>query len=171
MRRTTYRSGRGGFSLIEVAVATAVVGIALTALLVAVGSNTRVGDAGTKLTQGVCLVEEIREWTMALPFRDPDPGDANNPPGPDGTNPQTWVDDLDDLMDVTYSPPRDGQGVAIFDLTGWSQTISLSWRDPNDPAATVSPGTSDVVYVQVDVAYQNKPVTATGWLVTQGTDE
>ena len=167
MKRTTRRSGRSGFSLVEVAVATAIVGIALTALLVAVGSNTRVNDAGGKLTQGVFLAQEIREWTLALPISDPDPSDANSPPGPDGSSPQVWVDDLDDLMDVTYSPPRDGQGYSLYDMSGWAQTISLSWRDPNDVYTPVDAGASDVICVHVDVSYQGNTVVSSAWLVAR----
>ncbi|HUS92686.1 MAG TPA: prepilin-type N-terminal cleavage/methylation domain-containing protein [Phycisphaerae bacterium] len=165
MKRTNKRSGRGGFTLIEVAAATAIVGIALTALLVAVGSNTRVNDAGSKLTEGSFLAQEIREWTLSLPFRDLDPGDADKPPGPDGTSPQVFVDDLDDLMGVTFSPPRDGRGYAMYDYQGWSQTLSMSWRDPNDVAVQVSPGASDMICVQVTVSYQGRAITSANWLV------
>ena len=171
MRCTHSRSVRGGFSLIEVAVATAIVGIALAALLVAVGSNTRVNDAGAKLTQASFLAQEIREWTLTLPFSDPDPGDAGNPPGPDGSDPQHFVDDLDDLIDVTYSPPRDGEGVALYDLDGWSQTISLTWRDPNSLLTSVTPGESDIICVQVGVAFEGQTIINTNWLVARRDEE
>ena len=161
------RSARGGFSLIEVAVATAIVGIALAALLVAVGSHTRVTEAARKLTQATSLAEEIREWTLNLPFSDPDPGDAGKPPGPDGSDPQVFVDDLDDLMDVTFSPPRDGQGNVLPGLDGWSETLTLTWRDPNDPMSAVADGTTDLIYVQLDIAFSGRGVLTTGWLVAR----
>ena len=167
MRSTIRRSARGGFTLIEVAVATAIVGLGLTALLVAVASNTRVNDAGGKLTQGIFLAQELREWTLALPFSDQDPGDVGKPPGPDGSDPQVFVDDLDDLMDVTFSPPRNGLGTALSQLPGWSQTITLTWRDPDNLSATVADGASDLIYVRVDVAFQGQNITTTGWLVTR----
>ena len=167
MRLVHPRSVRGGFSLLEVAAAIAIVGVGLTALMVAVGSNTRVNDAGNRLTQGVALAQEIREWTCALPFSDPDPGDGDNPPGPDGSDPQAFVDDLDDLMDVTYSPPRDGQGQPIADLVGWSQTLTLSWRDPDDLTAELSAGSSDYICVTVDVEFKGEPVAQGTWLVTR----
>ena len=162
---------RGGFTLVEIVVATVLIGLAMAAMMVSVASNTRVNDAGTKLTQASFLAQEIREWTLTLPFRDQDPGDQGNPPGSDGTSPQTWVDDLDDLMDVTYCPPRDGQGYAISSLPEWSQTITLTWRDPNDLTTTVTAGTSDVIYVNVDVKYVNKLITSSGWLVARKEDE
>jgi prepilin-type N-terminal cleavage/methylation domain-containing protein len=167
MKVTTARPAHGGFTLIEIVIATILVGLALAAMMVSVRSNTRVSDAGTKLTQASFLAQETREWTLTLPFRDQDVGDRNNPPGPDGSDPQVWVDDLDDLMDVTYCPPRDGQGFAITALPAWSQTISLTWRDPNNLGSTVAAGTSEIIYVNVDVKHRNKLVVSSGWLVTK----
>jgi len=70
-------------------------------------------------------------------------------------------------MDVTYAPPRDGQGQAIDHMAGWSQAISMTWRDPNDLSIPITPGSSDVIYVQVNIAYKDQPVLGTGWLVTR----
>jgi prepilin-type N-terminal cleavage/methylation domain-containing protein len=172
MSSTRGRSARDGFTLIEVAVATTIVGVGLAALMVSVESSTRVNDVGGKMAQGTFLAQEIREWTLALPFSDPDPGDANNPPGPDGIDPHVFVDDLDDFLGfdgkgTTYKPPRDGMGNVISSLPDWSQTITLSWRDPNDVAASAGVGTTDVVYVHVDVGYRDKTVYGTNWLVTR----
>lgn len=167
MTLATTRRGLGGFTLIEIVVATVLVGLALVAMMASVGSNTRVNDAGTKLTQGTFLAQEIREWTLSLPFCDQDAGDLGNPPGSDGSDPQVWVDDLDDLMDVTYCPPRDGQGYAIANLSAWSQTITMTWRDPNDLGSTVSSGSSEVIYVNVDIKHSNNLVVSSGWLVTK----
>jgi prepilin-type N-terminal cleavage/methylation domain-containing protein len=160
-------SVRGGFSLIEVAVATVIVGVGVTALMVALAAGTRTNRAGQELTQAVFLAQEIREWTLKLPFSDPDPGDANNPPGPDGTSPQIFVDDLDDLLNVTYDPPRDGKGTAIAGMAGWSQTIRLTWRNPSDLTSVVTNGASDVIHVKVDIARRGCPLLSTGWLVTR----
>jgi len=159
-----------GFTLIEVAVATVIVGLALVSLMVAVQSNTRVNDAGRKLTVATFLADEIREWTVMLPFKDPDPADAGNPPGPDGSNPQVFVDDLDDLMNVTYCPPRDGTGQPIAGLPNWSQTIALTWVDPNSLSTPVTAGQSNVIRVDVDVACSGESVFATSWLVAWRTN-
>jgi prepilin-type N-terminal cleavage/methylation domain-containing protein len=170
------RPRRHGLTLIEVAVATAIIGVGVTALMVAAGSTTRVNSASRKLTQAVFIAQEVREWTLNLPFSDPDPGDQGNSPGPDGSDPQTFVDDLDDLSNwdgagITYSPPRDGQGVAMPDLAGWSQTITLTWRNPNDLTQTVAPGASDIINVNVDVKHNDAGILACGWLVTRRESE
>ena len=162
---------RRGFSLVEVAIATALLGIGIAALVVASRSSTQVNAAGRDTTQATYLAQEVREWTLKLPFSDQDPGDAGNPPGPDGSDPQQFVDDLDDLMDVTYSPPRDAEGVPMYTLAGWSQHITLEWRAPDSLGTTVAPGSTDVVRVTVTVAHNGQTVLTTGWLVTRRESE
>ena len=127
MNRLRERGVHSGFSLVEVAVATAIIGIALASLLMALKSGTRTNEASRGLAQAVFLAQEIREWTLRLPFKDPeDPGGA---PGSEEGDPQVAVDDLDDLMGVTFSPPRDAYGSVIAGMSGWSETITLTWRD------------------------------------------
>ena len=158
---------RGGFSLIEVMVAAALMGVGVTAVMVAMRSGTEVNAAGADTTQACYLAQEIREWTLTLPFNDPDPGDQDNPPGPDGSDPQAFVDDLDDLMDVTYSPPRDAAGTGLTDLSDWSQQIILEWKNPDSLQTTMAAGTSDVVRVTVNICRNGRPVLNTGWLVSR----
>ena len=128
MRPRRTRGGRPptGFSLIEAMIATVLVGIGVASVMVATRSGTEVNAAGRAITQATYLVQEIREWTLKLPFSDQDPGDAYNPPGPDGSDPQTFVDDLDDLMEATLSPPVGGNGTPLPDKDGWSQSVALT---------------------------------------------
>jgi MSHA pilin protein MshD len=167
MRGGAFRD-RGGFTLIEIAVATVIIGIALAALLTAMAASTRTNSASQDITRAVFLAQEIREWTLSLPFTDQDEADQGNPPGPDGSDPQDYVDDLDDLMGVVYSPPRDGRGQPISDMAGWSQSIQLTWRSRDNLSAVVDPGSSDVVHVQVAVSHKGAPVLSRGWLITNG---
>jgi len=170
MAKRTGRAGRpggGGFTIPEAIVATVLVGIGIVALVGAAKSGTQVNAVGRELTQATYLLQAVREWTLQLPFSDPDPGDAGNPPGPDGSDPQVFVDDLDDLMDVTYSPPRDASGQLLAELGGWSQHIQLEWKDPDALQTTLTPGASDVVRVVVTVARNGRTVLTGGWLVTR----
>jgi type II secretory pathway pseudopilin PulG len=167
MTYRTSRSARGGFSLIEAVVAIAVVGFGVASLMVAMASGTQVNARSEEITQATFLAQQIREWTMTIPFYDQDEGDKDNPPGPDGTDPQTFVDDLDDLMGVTYSPPRDGEGDPLSDMDGWSQTIEISPRRPDDIRSEVQSGWSTVLYVEVTIRRDGREVLRTGWYVTR----
>ena len=98
-RRNARRRGGFGFTLIEASIAIMVVGLGIVAMLHAMGAGTRINQEGRDITSAVFLAQEIREWTLQLPFSDPDPGAQGNPPGPDGSDPLLFVDDLDDLLD------------------------------------------------------------------------
>jgi prepilin-type N-terminal cleavage/methylation domain-containing protein len=159
--------GVRGFTLIEAMIATAIIGVGVAALFVSLRAGTEVNSASGDLTQAVFLANEIRERTLQLPFSDPDEGDAAKPPGPDESDPHTFADDLDDLMDVTLSPPQDASGAPMNDLQGWSQTIKMTWRDPQDLATQVADGASDVIRVDVTIQRNGKVLTAMNWLVTR----
>ena len=171
MKRIADRSTRGrtrrAFSLIEVAVAIAIISLGLVALLTAIQAGTDSNDMGRNLTRAAFLAQEIRVWTLKLPFSDPDPGDQGNPPGPDGSDPQVFVDDLDDLMGVTYDPPRDGAGSPIANMVGWSQTITITWRDPDSLTTIVPAGSTDAVVVQLDIACRGQTILTTSWIVVR----
>ena len=172
MRTTNCRCGRlltgsrQGFTLVEALMALIIVGLAAAAIMFSTASNTCVNDAGSKRTEAVFLAQGLREWTLSLPFTDPDPGDQGNPPGPDGSeDPQYFVDDLDDLMNVSYTPPRDGMGSAVSGMPGWTETISLTWRNPDNFESVVSAGSTMAVYVEVSLVHRGRRVLDTGWLV------
>ena len=168
MKQPKPTTARGGFTLIEAMVATAIVGVGVSAMMMASQSGTRVNADSQEQTRAVFLAQEVREWVASLPFKDPDPGQQDNPPGPDGSSPQVFVDDVDDMKDVTYSPPRDAQGTAIAALAGWSQKIKMTWVSPADFSAALADGASNVIKVRVDILRNAKTVLTTTWIVTKG---
>ena len=157
----------GGFTLIEALIASVLVGVGVSAMMVATKSGTQVNAGAREITHAINLAQEIREWTLKLPFSDPDTGDQDNSPGPEGSDPQVFVDDLDDLMNVTFSPPRDGNGQPVSDLSGWSQQITLTWRDHDNISQIVADGASEMIYVDVTVSYEGRQILTTGWLVAR----
>ena len=164
------RAHRGAFTLIEVAFATVVVGLGVVTLMHAMGAGTRVNGEARKITQAVFLSQEIREWTLNLPFSDPqEPSDVE--PGPDAANsPAQFVDDVDDLYNpntYTFSPPRNGQGNVIPGMTAWGQKIHMEWRDEDNLSMFQAVGASDVICVTVTIQKDRKDVLTTSWLVTR----
>lgn len=159
------RHRQDGFTLIEAGIATMVVGIGIVALVHSLGAGTNVNHQGQNITQAVFVAQEVREYSLTLPFRDKDT--PANPPGPDADD--TEVDDLDDLMGATFSPPIDGQGKPIDNMAGWTQAVSLQWRDPNSLTSTVPNGSSDSIYVTVTITRNDQQVLQTSWLVSKRT--
>lgn len=132
-----------GFSLIEVAVATVIIGLGVTALLLSVGAGTRVNDDAQELTQATFLAGEVREWA---------------------TN-QTFANLSALASPTTFSPPHDGSGNAITDLAGWSQIISITWRDGANLNNNVTAGSSKFINLQVQVFRGSQFMLATTTLV------
>ncbi len=164
MRQLHKRFANKGFSLIEVAVAIVITGVGVTSLMAATRAFSRANDGGNKLSQAVFLAQEVREWTVRLPFSDPDELDAGYPPGADPYDFQGVVDDLDDLMGATFAPPRGGQGSPMGDMAGWSQAITLTWVNPETLAA-VLPGQTDAVRVEVSIGFKGANLFDAAWLV------
>ena len=131
------------FTLIEVCVAIVIVGVAITALMTGIASGTRVNDAGQNLTEGIFLTQEVREYTLGQSF----------------TN-------VCALGGTSYSPPIDGQGQTMGQLSGWSQAIGVTYMNPAAPA---TPGNvpPDLILVTVTISRNNAQVMSTSWLVAR----
>ncbi len=71
------RTACKGFSLVEVSIAVAIAGLGVASLMASTQAYSRSRDGGSKLSQGVALVQEVREWTLRLPFTDPDEADED----------------------------------------------------------------------------------------------
>ncbi len=152
----------GGFTLIEVAIATVIIAVGVIALMVGVGSSTRINSSGRSLAQAVILAENIREWSIKPPFFDPELTD----PGPIGYETgESVVDDLDDLHQ-TFSPPRDSQGNFITAMANWKQIVTVQWVDDTN-LSTISSTATDTVMVAVEIQLNAKPIYTTSWLVAR----
>ncbi len=161
---------RGGFTLIETALATIIIGVGVLAMVQAQAAFHQKNAWSTHASIATQLGNEIREMTWNLPQRDPVTGDAFW--GPEGGN-ELWVGDFDDLDDfdgagdgLIFSAdlgngPINARREIIANMPGWSQTVRVYNVDPfhisfdPDSPATFSPdGTTDMMAVVVVVDFQ-----------------
>ncbi len=136
-----------GFSLVEVAVATVIIGLSVTALLMSVGGGTRTNDAAQELTLASFLAGEVREW-------------ASN---------QSFATLSALASPTTFNPPQDGSGNPITGLAGWSQTVTITWRSSTNLNTNVAAGASNVINVQVQVFRGSQLMLSTTALVVNRT--
>ncbi len=96
------RACRGGFSYLDVMVAVMIIGVAVTALVQAMASTTKVNVAAREASVAVNLVRNIHERAMSLS-----------------------LSQVDALNGRTFTTPIGSDGAALTGYDGWSQTVQV----------------------------------------------
>ena len=164
---TAARSPKG-FSLVEVLIAVVLVGLSITALVVANNSFTQANSFGADLSTAEFLVEQIRELTTMLPVVDPDvttwtilgPEEATLADYDD-------VDDFDGFDSAALGGPIDAGKQPLTSFAAFRQQVTVQrvnpsnfdeiWADDHDPP-------SDFVRVTVTVLQNNTQISSTSWI-------
>jgi type II secretory pathway pseudopilin PulG len=159
---------RRGFWLVESAVAIAIVGIGVVAVVGSQQAWHIQAVASEELATGMRLAVEIREMSLLLPSNDPITGAANWGAELGEVLPLD-IDDLDDLDDALFSDvlgngPIDATGAIIVGMNDWEQRIAVQCVDPFDVTSPVPDGSSDVVRIEVTVLYDSEEVTRLTWI-------
>src|SRR3712207_2741458 len=70
--RSRHAAGRRGFTLIEAAMVTVIIGVGVVGMLELLAAGTLSNTKGTELTTAINLANNVREFTLAMPFLDPE---------------------------------------------------------------------------------------------------
>jgi len=128
------RSGRRGFTLVEVLVCAALLVIGFVALVAAYGHDTATTQRSEDLTLAAFLANEIHDMALRMPLAS--------------------VLALDGTV---YNPAVLSTGTT-GDLAGWGQTVHVAPVSADDLNQTVSATGAKAARVTVDVTYLGKPV-------------
>ena len=134
------RVRRAGFTLIEAALTTMIVGIGLVATLQLLASGTTSNIEGTKLTTGLNLGKNIREMTLKNTFAE-----------------------VRALNGATYKPPRDSRGEQVAQFGTWQQQITVQPVNPDRLTTDIVDPDPDVVRVTVTVTHNNEEAFDMSW--------
>jgi hypothetical protein len=138
--RTARHSRHRGFTLLEAALTTMIVGVGLVAMLQLLAAGTSANLEGNEMTTGVNLAKSVRELTLKMTF--------NDVLGLDGR---------------TYSPPVDSRGVAIAGFGDWTQNVDVQAVDRDRLTLDIVEPTPQVVRVTVSVTHNAQPVCDVSW--------
>ncbi len=152
-----------GFSLIEVLIATILIGLSIAALVAANGSFTMANDAGGDLSTAEFLIEQLRELTTMLPVVDPQLEATVFGPETDETS-LALYDDLDDFDGRTFSPPIGADRAVLAGYPSFSQQITVENLDPSNFNQVVADHGSDFVRVTVIVSQNGRQVSSATWI-------
>ncbi len=183
-RRAIARVRRHGFTLIESALATIIIGVGVLSIVQAQQAFHQKNAWSTHVSTATWLGNEIREMTLNLPRHDPVTGDAFWGPEPDTELTIFDYDDLDDFDGVAgngllfsaipvagvVNGPRNSRREIIQNMDGWEQTIFVDMVDPFDISSPPVDPTFYLMRMTVIVTYQGfsdvspREVTTVSWI-------
>ena len=160
MARTAARVRRG-FTLIEAAMVTVIIGIGVVGMLELLAAGTLSNSKGTELTTAINLANNVREISLGLAFADPQ-------------LPTVWntkeasvalYDDIKDLDGESWSPPRDVRRQEILGYGNWRQKVKVE-TVASDNVASVRPNnpTEPTARITVTVQRAGTDVYVMSWL-------
>jgi prepilin-type N-terminal cleavage/methylation domain-containing protein len=161
----TRRRLRRGFTLIETALTTVIVGVGVLAMVTAQSAFLQQNVWSTRVSVAERLGNEIRELTVNLPRHDPVNGAATWGPETGEASVLDFddLDDFDGLGDGTVfssadeNGPIDARRRVIPNMEGWGQVIEVFSVDGSNIAAepgTVADGTTEFMLIRVTVTFQ-----------------
>ncbi len=140
-----------GFTLIEASMTTAIIGIAFVAALELFGACTKQNRASAQTTVAMMLGRHVQEAMLSLPFTDPNPISATF--GAETGETLATFDDVDDFNNQSFNPPIDALRQPIDELAKYTQTVSVTSVNPNQPSASGSAGSA--VRITVTISYKS----------------
>lgn len=167
------------FTLIETTLTTIIVGLAITALVKLVLTNTQQNRYTQRLTTGCLLAENVREMMAGVPFNDPASGTTSF--GPEGETLATFddVDDFDGFDSTVRTDIAAGQPVGpvdaarrvITETVGSITQVPIEWRNWRQQIAVdpVDPNNLNLVYPKPNTARTCVRITVTISYLPPGT--
>jgi prepilin-type N-terminal cleavage/methylation domain-containing protein len=132
-----------GFTLIEVLIATLLVGLAIASLLVANGSFTKANAAATDLSTAEFLIEQVRECSISVNYDD--------------------LYGLEHFDNVVFSPPISADGESLNDFAAFSEQITVENVSKSNFEQVVAYDSS-FIRVTVKVFLNSKQISSASWL-------
>ncbi len=153
---------RSGFTLIETAIASVIIGTGVLAMISAQEVLLKKNDWSSMTTTATLLGNEIREMTLNLPRHDPVTGTTFWGPESDEASLEDFddVDDFDGFGEgIVFSStlgngPINAARAVISDMDGWEQIITVQSVDAFDITTAMGDAETDMVRVEVLVRYQ-----------------
>lgn len=154
---------RGGFTLIEAALATVIIGMGVVATLGLFGTCAESNAASNNQTVGMMLAGNIQELAASMQFNDPYYGRTTF--GSETGETVATYNDIDDLDGKTFNPPIDAERNTLENMSQYSQVISV-WpvytTKLSSNTNTTTPDIAKTTYtgaarVTVQILYKARP--------------
>jgi type II secretory pathway pseudopilin PulG len=164
--RSRARRARRGFTLIEAALATAIVGVGILSMVKLVAACTQGNSLARQITTATLLADHVQEAMAGLPINDPYLVSTYFGPEPGETLPT--FNDIDDFDGSSFNPPIDSMRNKLPQFPQYTQVVSV-WPvlpgqlngNANAAAPTIPKSTyTGAVRVTVRILYRRIPTEA-----------
>lgn len=154
---------RRGFTLIEAALATMIVGLGIVATMRLFATCTIENRNSNQMSAAMMLTSNIQEAMGGLSFADP--GTAHAVFGPEGGEVLATYDDIDDFDSASFNPPIDSLRQPVNGMSQYTQAVSVWPVYPTKLSVNSNETTPDLpkttytgaVRVRVRVLYRATP--------------
>src|SRR3954447_13041184 len=126
-----------GFTLIEAAMTTVIVGVGFMGMLQLLAAGTASNIQGIEHTTAINLAKNVREMSLKMKYAQ-----------------------LGALNGKTYNPVIDSQGKAVSGYGGWAQVVSVHPVDPNRVTLEITDSTPVALCCSVSVTHNGRQVTS-----------
>jgi prepilin-type N-terminal cleavage/methylation domain-containing protein len=160
----------GGFTLIEVLIATVLIGLSIAALVGANGSFSMANVSGADLSTAEFLVEQIRELTTMLPLVDPTvpsgPWTLSGPQGGETVASYNDVSDFKSFDSATLGAPIDAQRNPLTALAAFQQKVTVQKVSKSNFDQTLADTdlTSNFARVTVTILQNGRQIISASWI-------
>lgn len=163
VRTRLTKSRRRGFTLLETALTTVIIGTGVIALIELMAAGTMSNASATELSTAVQLANSTHEFALSLAFTN-----TANPTSTtfkDAGGPVNYTY-LWDMNGDTYSPPLDVTRSPIATYFNWSQQVTINSVNPaNVSSIWPQNNTTYPARVTVVIKHRGKLVYQTSWLI------
>jgi hypothetical protein len=141
-RQWPRRRARKGFTMMEAATATVIIGVGFVAMLELLAAGTGTNARSAELTTAINLAANIHEAAV-----------------------RTEYDQIFGL-EATHDPAVDGELATLENMNGWSQVVDVSYVDPNLLTSDVPDDQDEpTARITVNIRRNGTTVYTTSWLV------
>jgi Tfp pilus assembly protein PilV len=144
MSRTATRSRQRGFTLVEAALTTVIVGVGVVAVVELLATGTRANIDSYQQTTAVNLIKNVREICARETFAE-----------------------IQTMNNTAWSPPRDGSNEPIAGMSDWRQRIAVQGVDINRLTLDVPTTTASAVRVTITVEKNSVPVASESYIAVR----
>jgi prepilin-type N-terminal cleavage/methylation domain-containing protein len=131
------RASRRGFTLVETAISSLLVGILLAASMQTVGTVFRQRSLAADKMTARLLADQMLAEVLEMSYQEPH-GAAQFGPESGEAGSRALFDDADDFHGYSESPPKYRDGTSMTQWTGWTRSVAVEEVATNDPVMTAT---------------------------------